>query len=156
MGDPSVSLVAVADGLREALADVRFSRLYRTAPIGPPQPDFLNAAIRGTYRGSPTQLLETCLRLEAELGRVRPLRWGPRIIDLDILWISGVRVSTSQLTVPHPRLHQRAFALHPLLDVAPDAEDPGSGRLYSGFVDDVADQHIERLQPVPPWWPKVP
>ncbi len=64
------------------------------------------------------------------LGRVRGERWGPRIIDLDILWIEGVSFASERLTVPHPRLRERAFALVPLLDVAPDARDPLTGERY--------------------------
>ena len=101
------------------------SRVYETAPVGgPPQPSFLNAAIYAECILSPVALLDELLAIEAALGRVRAaetVRFGPRTIDLDILWIEGVTLDEPRLVVPHPRLALRAFALVPLLEVAPDA-----------------------------------
>ncbi len=99
------------------------SRVYETDPVGgPEQPAFLNAAVALAWEGEPLALLDVLQRIEHELGRVRDVRWGPRTIDLDVLWIEGgVRIDDPRLVVPHPRLHERAFALRPLLDVAPDA-----------------------------------
>jgi 2-amino-4-hydroxy-6-hydroxymethyldihydropteridine diphosphokinase len=99
------------------------SRVYETDPVGgPEQPAFLNAAIALAWDGEPLALLDVLQRIEHDLGRVRDVRWGPRTIDLDVLWIEGgVRIDDPRLVVPHPRLHERAFALRPLLDVAPDA-----------------------------------
>jgi 2-amino-4-hydroxy-6-hydroxymethyldihydropteridine diphosphokinase len=117
--------------MREAVAELervagvtvtRRSKVYETAPVGgPPQPAFLNAAIAVDCTLSPLVLLDELQRIEADLGRTREVRWGPRAIDLDILWIEGVTVDEPRLVVPHPRLHERAFALLPLLDVAPHA-----------------------------------
>ena len=98
------------------------SRVYETAPVGgPAQADFLNAAILVEYMQSAHALLEALHAVEADLGRTRETRWGPRTIDLDVLWIDGVVIDDEDLVVPHPRLAERAFALAPLLDVAPDA-----------------------------------
>jgi 2-amino-4-hydroxy-6-hydroxymethyldihydropteridine diphosphokinase len=97
------------------------SRVFETPPLGPPQPNFLNAAARIACTSDAHVLLSQLLAIEGALGRVRDVRWGPRIIDLDILWGSQ-RVSTPELEVPHRHLHERAFALAPLLDVAPDLE----------------------------------
>jgi len=101
------------------------SRVYETEPVGGPlQPSFLNAAIAVECMLSPDALLDELQRVEAELGRTRGAgveRWGPRMIDLDVLWIDGITLDQPRLVVPHPRLHERAFALLPLLDVAPDA-----------------------------------
>jgi 2-amino-4-hydroxy-6-hydroxymethyldihydropteridine diphosphokinase len=80
---------------------------------------------------SPVELLEGLLGVERNLGRVRRERWGPRVIDLDILWCLGVVVSTARLVVPHAELRARPFALVPLLDVAPEASDPADGARYS-------------------------
>lgn len=107
------------------------SRLYATAPVGPPQPDFLNAAILVECMQSAPALLDSLLGIEAALGRVRAARWGPRVIDLDVLWGPGLVVDEPALVVPHPRLAERDFALLPLLDVAPDARDPRTGARYS-------------------------
>jgi 2-amino-4-hydroxy-6-hydroxymethyldihydropteridine diphosphokinase len=88
---------------------------------GPPQGDYLNAAALVTWEGEPEALLDALLGIEAKLGRVRRETWGPRTIDLDVLWIEGREVHTPRLTVPHPELAKRAFAVAPLLDVAPAA-----------------------------------
>jgi len=116
----------------EALAS---SRLYATAPVGPPQPDYLNAAILVECTQEPAALLQALLSIEAELGRVRAERWGPRVIDLDVLWGPGLVVDEPALVVPHPRLTERDFALLPLLDVAPDARDPRTGARYAARGD---------------------
>ncbi len=114
----------------DALADdpnavvERVSQVYATAPVGPvPQPEFLNAAVLVTWDGTAHALLDALLAIEASLGRVRDAeqRFGPRTIDLDVLYIHGVTVADARLTVPHPRLLERAFALVPLLEVLPEA-----------------------------------
>ena len=103
------------------------SRVYETAPVGNvDQPPFLNAAVSIAWSGSPEAVLAALLEIEASLGRVRRERWAPRTIDLDVLWIEGVIVASDALEVPHPRLTERAFAVVPLLDVAPRAIDPRS------------------------------
>ena len=71
------------------------------------------------------------LAIEARLGRVRAERWGPRVLDLDLLWIDGLAIDTPRLVVPHPRLSERAFALVPLLELVPDARDPRTGAPYA-------------------------
>ena len=107
------------------------SRVYATAPVGgPPQPDYFNAAVLVAFDGEPADLLDALLAIESRFGRVRAERWGPRTIDLDILWIDGVAVNDARLVVPHPRLHERAFALVPLLELVPEARDPCTGVVY--------------------------
>jgi 2-amino-4-hydroxy-6-hydroxymethyldihydropteridine diphosphokinase len=108
------------------------SNVYETAPVGgPEQPAFLNAALLADCTLSPHVLLDELQRIERELGRKRDereVRWGPRAIDLDLLWIDGVVVDDEpRLVVPHPRLIERAFALVPMLEVNPDARDPRTG-----------------------------
>jgi 2-amino-4-hydroxy-6-hydroxymethyldihydropteridine diphosphokinase len=95
------------------------SPLYDSAPLGPPQPRYLNGAARIASALSPRALLDALLAIEAELGRQRRERWGARTIDLDVLW-SAQTFEDERLTVPHPRLTERWFALAPLLDVAPE------------------------------------
>jgi 2-amino-4-hydroxy-6-hydroxymethyldihydropteridine diphosphokinase len=109
------------------------SRVYQTPPVGPPQPDYFNAAVRVSSPVPPADLLTVSLHIERALGRTRPdpVRWGPRTIDIDVLWYAGGRIDAPGLEVPHPRLNERSFALLPLLDVAPDARDPESGRRYA-------------------------
>jgi 2-amino-4-hydroxy-6-hydroxymethyldihydropteridine diphosphokinase len=130
LGDRLATMRAALRALEGVARVEETSRVYVTAPVGPPQPDYLNAAARVAFDGDAEQLLDALLAIEASLGRVRDARFGPRTIDLDVLWVEGVAVDTSRLVVPHPRLHERAFALAPMLEVAPDARDPRTGRAY--------------------------
>jgi 2-amino-4-hydroxy-6-hydroxymethyldihydropteridine diphosphokinase len=113
---------------------IAVSPLYESAAMGPPQPDFLNAAVRLASELPPLKLLEELLAIERAMGRVREVRWGPRTIDLDILWAEGLRLNHPHLEIPHPRLTERLFALLPLLDVAPAALDPETSRPYTEIV----------------------
>ena len=109
------------------------SRVYETPPWGPPQPHYLNAAVRIATSLPPADVLALCLEVEASLGRVRNERWGPRTIDLDVLYAEEdgrvLVLSEAQLEVPHPRLAERAFALAPLLDVMPHLHATYGARL---------------------------
>jgi 2-amino-4-hydroxy-6-hydroxymethyldihydropteridine diphosphokinase len=111
---------------------VAISSVYETPPAGgPAQPDYLNAAILIATEAPPPALLERALEVERSMGRIRDGSvLGPRTIDIDVLWWSGGAWRADGLTLPHPRLHERNFALQPLLDVLPDAVDP-EGRRYA-------------------------
>jgi 2-amino-4-hydroxy-6-hydroxymethyldihydropteridine diphosphokinase len=115
---------------RLALQVEAVSRVYESAAIGPPQPAYLNAALRvsGVDAAAPEQLLDALLGIEAALGRVRDVRWGPRVLDLDILWSTHPHVS-AKLNIPHRELTARTFALAPLLDVAPELAPQYAGAL---------------------------
>jgi 2-amino-4-hydroxy-6-hydroxymethyldihydropteridine diphosphokinase len=134
LGDRRGYLVRAAGEIRGFGEIVRVSAIYETDPVGQPQPHFLNAALRLATDLSPVELLEGLLGVERNLGRVRRERWGPRVIDLDILWCLGVVVGTERLVVPHAELRMRAFALVPLLDVAPEASDPADAARYSAIA----------------------
>jgi 2-amino-4-hydroxy-6-hydroxymethyldihydropteridine diphosphokinase len=95
------------------------SPVYETPPLTPPQPDYLNAAVRVASELGPEALLDGLLAIEASVGRVRDVRWGSRVLDLDILW-SELPYTSSRLQIPHVELRSRTFALAPLLDVAPE------------------------------------
>ena len=106
------------------------SRVWETDPVGgPDQPDFLNVVIRVSTDLTPVQLLAACNRVEAALGRVRDVRWGPRTVDIDILLFGDERVDEPTLTIPHPRMGERAFVLAPLLDLDPDPVLPDGRRV---------------------------
>lgn len=109
-------------GAVEGLPDVvEVSPVYETAPVGGPDQDpYLNCVVRLETDLSPRGLLDACLEREVAAGRVRDVRWGPRTLDVDVLWIDGETVDEADLTVPHPRMFERAFVLVPLRDVAPD------------------------------------
>lgn len=134
---------------------VCISRLYQSAAVGPPQPDYLNAAALFDYPGPLSLLLESLSLIEVDLGRVRNERWGPRTLDLDILWAGTRTSSTSSLTVPHIELSRRAFALRPLLDVVPESSDPRSGVPYREILSEVEDQPIKELGNQK-WWEAIP
>ena len=106
------------------------SRLYRTPPWGiTGQPDFINAAARLETSLSPRDLLGALVAIETRAGRVRGVRNGPRVLDLDLLLYGDRQIDEPGLVVPHPRLHERAFVLLPLADIAPELEVPGQGRV---------------------------
>jgi 2-amino-4-hydroxy-6-hydroxymethyldihydropteridine diphosphokinase len=131
LGDRLENLRSSVRWLRRlAGGPVTSSPVYETEPIGPPQPPFLNAATLFLEGRHPRELLRSLLSIERELGRTRSERWGPRIIDLDILWIEGVTCDEPQLHVPHIALTERAFALRPLLDLVPRAVDPRTGATF--------------------------
>jgi 2-amino-4-hydroxy-6-hydroxymethyldihydropteridine diphosphokinase len=134
LGDRLGTIRAAIAALRKVARVEGISRVYETEPVGPPQPIYLNAAVLLTWHGDALGLLDALLAIEQELGRVRRERWGPRVIDLDVLWIEGVTVDDARLVVPHPHLRERAFALIPLLEVMPGATDPTTGAPYG--VDD--------------------
>ena len=146
LGSPELALRRAAVELSTWGADSKLSGLYRSAPVGGPlQPDFLNAALFFAYPGSLRSLLERLQAVEAVAGRVRRERWGPRSLDLDILWVSGIVVNEPDLIVPHPRLRERAFALRPLLDVAPAAADPRDGVPYAQVLAELGSAGVEAV-----------
>jgi 2-amino-4-hydroxy-6-hydroxymethyldihydropteridine diphosphokinase len=116
--------------LREAIESlpgvVAVSGLYETDPVGGPsgQGPYLNLVVAIESDASPRQLLGMCHRIESAAGRVRVERWGPRTLDIDILWIDGETIDEPDLSVPHPRMFQRRFVVVPLHDVAPDLLPP--------------------------------
>jgi 2-amino-4-hydroxy-6-hydroxymethyldihydropteridine diphosphokinase len=137
LGDRVRTLEAATDtlGWLEGTRLVARSRWYETAPIGgPPQGPFLNGALRLETSLEPEALLARLLTIEARFGRERRERWGPRTLDLDLLWVGGVVCSSNSLTLPHPRLHERLFALEPLVEVAPDARAPATGEAYADML----------------------
>jgi 2-amino-4-hydroxy-6-hydroxymethyldihydropteridine diphosphokinase len=123
----AVEILAATDGV----AFLRSSRVYETDPVGPPQPDYLNAVIEVATSLLPDALLAACLRVENEMGRVRAERWGPRVIDLDLLTYGRQSIDEPGLTVPHPRMHERLFVLAPLLELEADPPLPGGRTIRS-------------------------
>ena len=120
----AVELLSAEDGIDI----VSVSEIRETDPVGPvEQAPFLNGAVRIETDLAPRELLQRLLGVEQRLGRVRGKRWGPRTIDLDLLLYGDEVVDEPGLTVPHPRLHERRFALEPLSDLAPRLEIPGNG-----------------------------
>lgn len=129
LGDREGHLRRAIEGLRRAVRVLRVSAVRETEPVGgPPQGRYLNAAVLVEFDGGPRDLLALAQRLEAEAGRSRGPRFGPRTLDVDLLLLEGgAVVDEPDLVVPHPRLAGRRFALEPLAEVAPDWAVPGAG-----------------------------
>ncbi|HEY3653974.1 MAG TPA: 2-amino-4-hydroxy-6-hydroxymethyldihydropteridine diphosphokinase [Steroidobacteraceae bacterium] len=115
--------------LRETRLELR-SQIYLTRPMGPQdQPDFVNAVAGLMTRLSARELLDALLDIERAMGRDRQERWGPRIVDLDLIWMTGATIDEPGLTLPHPGVSERNFVLYPLDDIAPTLLIPGHGRV---------------------------
>ena len=124
LGDPQAAMASLLHALdaHEACMVTAVSGLYRTPPWGvTDQPDFLNCCVAVSTSLTPRALLALCLSLERDLKRVRDRRWGPRTIDADILLYGNQTIAEEGLTIPHPRMAERAFVLVPLGEIAPDA-----------------------------------
>ncbi len=139
LGDRAASITRAAGALAAApgVRVLATAPLYETPPFGgPPQGDYLNGAVLVRSSLSPREVLALSLAVERDLGRIRPdpVRWGPRTIDIDLLWVEGAVIEEPGLVVPHPGLAERPFAVRPLVDVAPDALDPRSGRRYADLA----------------------
>lgn len=175
LGDPAATLVAVRPWLAALLlplaepscvtppARLRWSPLFRTAPVGgpPDQPDYLNAVVllEGLRPDpDPLALLLELQALERRFGRVRRERWGPRLLDLDLLWCGGQVCRQGELELPHPRLAQRAFVLAPLAAIdagllPPLADQPprNCGERLADLLAEGVEPPPERLPPRPGW-----
>ncbi|EAW34392.1 2-amino-4-hydroxy-6-hydroxymethyldihydropteridine diphosphokinase [Lyngbya sp. PCC 8106] len=114
-----------------------YSSWYKTAPIGPSQPDYLNGCAVLEVQLTPQELLTTLLAIEDKFGRVRQERWGARTLDLDVLLFGDLILETPKLQIPHPRMTERAFVLVPLAEIAPDWVEPVSGKVISQLVEKV-------------------
>ena len=157
LGEARMTLRAAVAGLA-AHPDVRVdavSSLWRTAAVGgPQQPDYLNAVVLVDTDLDARALLDLAHALEDAAGRVRELRWGPRTLDVDLLAVGDERSDDPELTLPHPRAHERSFVLDPWAEVDPGfvlAPTSGPARTVAEWAAAVLDQHVELLEGGP-WW----
>jgi len=126
---------------------VRVSSLYRTEPWGRTgQREFVNCAVEVATRLTPTGLLEFLKGMERAMGRTPAERWGPRVIDLDIVFYGTSVVSEAGLTIPHPHAHRRAFVLAPLAEIAPEFIHPVLGKSASELLEDLGPAGVERIE----------
>ena len=148
LGNPVATVQAAILALRK-LPQTEFiaaSSLYRTAPVGlKHQPDFINAVVQLVAVAPAPTLLQTLFEIEARFGRRRSVKNAPRTLDLDLLLYGDQLSDDPQLTLPHPRLHERAFVLAPLAEIAPQLVIPGRGAVADLLLR-CADQQIEKLQ----------
>lgn len=138
----------------EGVAFRRSSAVYETEPVGPPQPDFLNACVELRTTLGPRELLEALKAVEDEVGRLPRERWGPREIDLDLLLHADEEVTADDLWIPHPELTVRAFVLVPLSELAMFARVPGDGRLVAELLEDVDRAGVREAHPPEALWPE--
>ena len=125
LNDRSANLRAAIEALPSKINVIAESKVYETPPWGyENQPAFLNMAVKCETNLEPESLLKRLKQLEVQLGREQSFRWGPRLIDIDILFYNDLILKSESLTIPHPRLHERAFVLVPLADIAPDFIHP--------------------------------
>ncbi len=153
LGDPAQSMGAALRMLDagDGVSVVAVSSLYRTPPWGKTdQPDFLNAAAELSTALPPRALLDACLDAERRLKRVREERWGPRLIDIDILTFGDRTVHEAGLEVPHPRMTERAFVLAPLAEIAPGFVI--AGKTVAERLAGIGAAGIEKLPGGQVWW----
>jgi 2-amino-4-hydroxy-6-hydroxymethyldihydropteridine diphosphokinase len=140
----AIDLLSVTPGLYLTAV----SPWYKTAPVGPPQPDYVNGCAIFDVDQSPADLLQVLLTTEQHFGRIRRVRWGPRSLDLDLLFYGDRILQLPNLTVPHPRMRDRAFVLAPLADIAPHWRDPVTQTTVAELLAQVDCSGITRLAPV--------
>ena len=132
LGDRRAHLNAAVDSLPDLVA---VSSVYETDPVGgPDQGPFLNIVVQLDTTLEPLALLGLCHRIESAAHRVRDERWGPRTLDVDIIWMEGVEMDTERLTLPHPRWRERRFVLSPLRELAPDLVSASDVEMADGRV----------------------
>jgi 2-amino-4-hydroxy-6-hydroxymethyldihydropteridine diphosphokinase len=148
LGDSRSILTSAIDRLQTSpqIELIAVSSWYLTAPIGPPQPDYLNGCATLHTSLTPLALLNTLHAIETEFGRVRTEIWGARTLDLDLLLYDRQIITTPTLQLPHPRMHERAFVLIPLAEIAPDWIEPRSGQSIAALYNKLECSGVELLR----------
>ena len=148
LGDSRRTITEAIDALREILTELRVASLYETEPLYvTDQGRFINTVVSGYFDKSPEKLLHNVHKIETSFGRDRTKerRWGERTLDIDILLFGDLLIKQHDLEIPHPRLKERRFALEPLLELLPDAKEPGSGLPYRDICDALPEQGVRRI-----------
>lgn len=131
---------------QEKITVVNTSSIYETDPVGfTDQDQFLNMAVQVSTSLKPLELLDECLKIEEELGRKREIRWGPRTLDLDILLYNQENIETEKLTIPHPRMSERAFVILPLLEMDPNLMLPTMEEPLESCLQSIPDKEGVRI-----------
>ena len=147
LGNPQATLEAALVAL-DRPPQIRLeahSSWYCTTAIGPPQPDYINGCAILQTSLSPSALMQTLLKIENQFGRVRRERWGARTLDLDLLLFDDVIMHSADLTIPHPRMCDRAFVLIPLAEIAPHWPDPIAGQTMQTLACKIAAQGVKKI-----------
>ncbi|MDR0786722.1 MAG: 2-amino-4-hydroxy-6-hydroxymethyldihydropteridine diphosphokinase [Gemmatimonadota bacterium] len=153
LGDSPSLLAAALRSINEVAEVGRVSSLYRTEPVGGVvQPDFYNLVCQVFTDLGPDDLLRHILEVENRMGRLRTVRFGPRLIDIDLLSHGGWILDSPELILPHPRMGERAFVLVPLREIAPEWRHPVSGASADELLRAAGDRtRLERIGPMPFW-----
>lgn len=149
LGDPIAELRGAVSELESRGVELcARSSLYRTEPVDAVgQAWFVNAVAEIRFGGAPDELLQICLNVETARGRERTRRSEPRLLDLDVLLLGDLVVASDELTVPHPRLHERRFVLEPMVQIAPDVIHPGLRKTMRDLLEECADEsQVVRLE----------
>ena len=142
LGDTKANIQKAIKTIEESkiLQDIQTSSFYLTEPVGPKnQPDFLNLVIKGQTNLEPFELLGSLLDIEDKLGRKRKEKWGPRKIDLDILFYDDITLKQRDLIIPHSEIENRRFVLIPLKEISPDLKHPVLNKNISELLEDTKD-----------------
>jgi 2-amino-4-hydroxy-6-hydroxymethyldihydropteridine diphosphokinase len=148
LGDRAAALARAVEALRATplVRVVAVSRHWETAPVGPPQPPYLNAAVALDTELGALPLLARLHEIEREAGRTRGAERNlPRTLDLDLLLFGGLAIEAEEIVVPHPRMHERAFALEPLAEIAPDVVHPVLHETIAVLAERVRDERFARV-----------
>ena len=154
LGDSRLIILEAIEALKDILLELHGASLYETEPLYvTDQGRFLNTVVTGFYNGnlepleSARELLSRLHKIEERFGRNRAIekRWGERFLDIDILLFGDLTVNESSLVIPHPRLKERRFALEPLLEILPEAVEPGTGLSYRSVCHALPEQGVKRL-----------
>ena len=148
LGDREANIKrALEEIVRKGCRLVRISSMYETAPVGfEDQPDFLNTVAEIETEAGPAELLAVLDEIEQKIGRRETFKWGPRIVDLDILLYGDRILEEDNLKIPHPEMHKRAFVLSPLAEIAPDALHPVLGLTARELSEKVGQKGVRKIE----------